>query len=89
LQTDLVVMLARPELLLPLAFSLSGLMIVAALVLLRLSTRQSKQPYRVVAQPQRRERVVTMQLYSGATAATLDEATRQSPARKRQTRIYA
>jgi hypothetical protein len=90
-------MLARPELLLPLAFSLSGLMIVVALVLLRLSTRQSKLggssvgvgvgvPVDATKRPQRG---VTLPLFSGATVAALDEAARQTPARKRQARIYA
>jgi hypothetical protein len=92
-------MLAQPELLLALAFSVSGLMIVAALVLLRIGARPSRRPDRVAAPSsgglgvppegiRRPERCETLQLFSGATAATLEQVTRSNPARKRQ-RMYA
>jgi hypothetical protein len=92
LQNDLLVMLAQPELLLPLAFCLSGLMIVAALISLRASVRHSREAKRIAARrsaPIRaRERRLTERLFSGATAAAL-EATRPSSARQRQARVYA
>jgi hypothetical protein len=93
LQNDLLVM---PELLLPLAFCLSGSMIVAALILLRASVRHSKEAERIAtrrpAQAQgqaRARRRETQRLFSGATVAALEEATRPNPARQRQVRVYA
>jgi hypothetical protein len=88
-------MLASPELLLPLAFSVSGLMIVVALVLLRMSARQSA-PTRTadLASPARKDdqrrpkRSETLLLFSGATMAALEQATRPKSARKRQ-RVYS
>jgi hypothetical protein len=92
LQSTSVVMLARPELLVPLAFSVSGLLIVAALVLLGITMRQARQiqhvsTWRGSARP--RERAKTQNMLSGATAAALDEMARPNPARQRQARIYA
>jgi hypothetical protein len=93
LQNDLLVM---PELLLPLAFCLSGLMIVAALILLRASVRHSKEAQRIAARrtaqargQARARRRETQQLFSGATVAALDDVTRTNPARQRQARVYA
>jgi len=86
-------MLARPELLLPLAFSVSAVLIVAALVLLAVSGRQTKQlqkpsSSRGPVQTQWK-RVTTRHMYSGATVAALDELTRVNPARQRQVRMYS
>jgi hypothetical protein len=67
-------MLARPELLLPLAFSLSGLMIVVALVLLRVSGRQ-RQAYR-------------SSVGIGVRTDVAQRPSRGVP-RKRQARMYA
>jgi uncharacterized membrane protein len=93
LQNDLLVMLVRPELFLPLAFCLSGLMIVAALILLRASLRHSREAERIAArrtaQTRTRQRRQTQQLFSGATAVALDEAARSTPARQRQVRMYS
>lgn len=90
-------MLARPELLLPLAFAVSAVLIVAALVLLVLpviSARQSKQLKHTAPSPgpapqTQWKRVTTRHMYSGATVAALDELTRPNPARQRQARMYS
>jgi hypothetical protein len=82
-------MLAQSELFLPFAFCVSGLMIVAALVLLRIGARQSRRPDRVHTEsPRRPKRSETLQLFSGATMVALEQVTRSNPARKRQ-RMYS
>jgi hypothetical protein len=93
LQNDLLVM---PEFFLPLAFCLSGSMIVVAVILLRASVRHSREAQRLAARrsPQtrvrgpRQERRETQRLFSGATAAAL-EAAHSNPARQRQVRVYS
>jgi hypothetical protein len=87
-------MLARSELL-SLAFFVSGLMIVAALLLLRIGARQGARLEHGVGgrpeprqSPPRLERGETLQLFSGATMAALEELTRsKKPARRRERMI--